>query len=379
MAIDLNLYKGREQSYIKHLFLTEYLQAAAYKIFQGRSPTFNFVDSFAGPWNVSDNSSFSDSSFDLAIHTLETVRADLGANGIAGLRIRFCFCEKDPKAVLKLREYAASKSSFEIHVFGGEFEQNLEAIEKVIPDGFTFTFIDPKGWDIRSAKVFEFLKRRNGEFFLNFMSDHINRHAEYSKVMESFGRFIADPDWEREFSSLPDEWSNEKRILHLLRRKMKESKTVTFAPDFSILVPRKDRTKMRLILGTNSEKGLEVFRDVQAKVDFEQTKLRRSLKTSGKSQGDMFTAADDAASLQFRDGVGGKANQDLAKHQALRILEERGSVPFREIAVGIMEEVAIRFTQTKDLFVEMRRDGQIRFELPPKKKKPQDETPIFKS
>ena len=45
-------YQGREQSFIKHLFLNKYLESAAYKLFQGRSPVFNFVDAFAGPWRA---------------------------------------------------------------------------------------------------------------------------------------------------------------------------------------------------------------------------------------------------------------------------------------------------------------------------------------
>ena len=55
MAADIDLYRDREQSFIKHLFLTKYLQAAAYKTLQAHSPTFNFVDAFAGAWRVSDD------------------------------------------------------------------------------------------------------------------------------------------------------------------------------------------------------------------------------------------------------------------------------------------------------------------------------------
>ena len=372
-------YRDREQSFIKHKFLTQYLQVAAFKTLQVVSPVFNFVDAFAGPWKVSDNADYADASFSQAIEMLEAVRVVLARDQSKKIKIRFCLCERDSNSAARLREYAQRKKQFEIHVFEGPFEENLSAIAEKIPNGFTFTFIDPTGWNIRSEEVFNFLRERKmGEFMLNFMSDHINRHAEYSKVVTSFGRFLADPDWEHEFSLLPADWSNERRVLHLLKKKMKVSKTATYTPDFEILVPRKDRTKMRLILGTHSEKGLEVFRDIQAKVDLEQTEMRRSLQTHGKLQVDMFTAADDAVGLQFRDGVGGKVSRDSARLQALQILEGGGSVPFHEIAMSIMEEVAIRLTQIKDLFIEMRKDGQIRFELPPKKKKPQDETLIFK-
>ena len=51
-------YVGREQTLVKHLFLTQYLQKAAFKVFQGRALTFNFVDAFAGPWNLADDTDF---------------------------------------------------------------------------------------------------------------------------------------------------------------------------------------------------------------------------------------------------------------------------------------------------------------------------------
>ena len=89
MALELENYRGREQSYIKHLFLKEYLLSAAFKTLQGRSKTFNFVDAFAGPWNVSDKSNFSDTSFHQALNTLETVRAHLGSKGNAGIEDQF--------------------------------------------------------------------------------------------------------------------------------------------------------------------------------------------------------------------------------------------------------------------------------------------------
>ncbi len=48
-VLDPSLYKGREQTYIKHLVLRRYLQKLAYK--KGwHGGTINYVDGFAGPW-----------------------------------------------------------------------------------------------------------------------------------------------------------------------------------------------------------------------------------------------------------------------------------------------------------------------------------------
>ena len=79
----------------------------------------------------------------------------------------------------------------------------------------------------------QFLHAQHGEFLLNFMSEHVNRHAEYSQVAASFGRFLADPEWATDFHSLPPDWSNEERVLHLLRCKIKTNGAATYLPRFS--------------------------------------------------------------------------------------------------------------------------------------------------
>ena len=375
MDNELDNYLGREQSYIKHLFLTQYLQAAAYKTLQGRSPTFNFVDAFAGPWRVSDES-YSDASFDQALRTLEAVRADLGRNGIAGLKIRFCFCERRADAVVRLREYAAQHEQFEIHVFHGSFEDHLNDIAAVCRDGFTFTFIDPTGWNIRSEPVLEFLRIQNGEFLLNFMAEHVNRHAEYSQVAASFGRFLADPDWTDEFNALPMDWSNERRVLHLLRRKMKGTGAATYLPDFPILKPREQRVKMRLVLGTHSARGLEVFRDVQGKVERREIETRNQLRNAGDRQVSLFTDDEIANLQQDTAGIGCPVFLREAEDRIVQLLASTEAMLFNALAIEILEAVPIRLTQIKNLANDMKKRQVISFELPQRKRVPQPATVV---
>jgi three-Cys-motif partner protein len=376
MTADLDLYRNREQSFIKHQFLTKYLQAAAYKTLQGRSSTFNFVDAFAGPWRISDEAKYSDASFDQAINTLEAVRADLSSRGIGGLKVRFCLCERRSDAVTRLREYAALRSGFEIHIFEGAFEDNLHAITKKLPDGFTFTFIDPTGWNIRNEDVFRFLRNMNGEFMLNFMSDHINRHAEYYEVAASFGRFLADVHWADEFARLPIEWSNESKILHLIKNSMLTNKVACYLPDFSIRVPRKERVKMRLILGTHSTKGLEVFRDVQERVEKQELEMRQNLRENENPQVSLFSSADIAAIEQEQQGVGCKANQAYAETIIVKFLENHPHALCGPIFNLAMENVPIRRTHLNKLLLDMRERGVIRFDLPGRKRVPQVDTHI---
>ena len=376
MTADLNLYNDREHSFIKHQFLTKYLRAAAYKTLQGHSPTFNFVDAFAGPWKVSDDAKYSDASFDQAINTLEAVRADLGRRGIGGLKVRFCFCERRSEAVARLREYAAAKNRFEIYVFEGDFEDNLDAIAAKLPDGFTFTFIDPTGWKIRNKEVFRFLRNQEGEFMLNFMSDHINRHAEYSEVEASFGRFLADAQWAEEFAQLPVAWSNERKMLHLMKDAMRQNKVATYVPDISIMVPRKERVKMRLILGTHSPKGLEVFRDVQEKVERQELEVRFNLREGDSPQISLFSAADMAAIQQEHKGVGCKMNRERAEGVIVEFLRGRAHALPDPMFNIVMQDVPIRRTQLNKLVMDMRSRGVVQFELPARKRVPQPATSI---
>ena len=376
MKSELDRYHGREQSFIKHLFLTQYLQAAGYKTLQGRSSVFNFVDAFAGPWRVSDEANYSDASFDQAFRTLESVRANLGRSGVAGLKIRFCLCEKRADAVAELRRYAEQKGSLEIHVFHGSFEDSLDQIAGACRDGFTFTFIDPTGWNIRSEPVLEFLREQNGEFLLNFMAEHVNRHAEFPKVAASFGRFLADPGWEADFNALPPDWSNEKRIMHLLKSRMKATRAATYLPDFAIHKPRENRVKMRLVLGTHSAKGLEVFRDVQEKVERTEIEMRNQLHDPSGQHLSLFSEDEIVAMQQNAAGVGCPRFQRDAEERVKEWLTERTFATFTDIATGVLEEVPMRLTQIKYLLSAMRKQRIVAFDLPPRRRVPQPNTRI---
>ena len=373
---ELQHYHGREQSYIKHIFLKKYLEILAYKIFQRNFIAFNFVDGFAGPWKVSDEESNSDASFNQAVKTLRAVQLSLRKKGIDMPKLRFCFCEKNEDSVGKLRQYAQSHNDLNIHVFQGRFEDNLRKIDKICKNGFTFSFIDPTGWDIDTARILCFLENRKGEFLINYMSEPINRHAEYYGVSKSMGRFLADPSWEQEFNSLPSELNNEQRVLQLWKKKARQSKVASFLPDFEILRPRQNRLKMRLLLGTHSIKGLEVFRDVQAKAELEQFDTRERLRVNEDEQMSLF---EDKATISWRqetEGIGSATFKEKARTRIVKKVSDKGRVKFLDLVADVLENVSIRKTQLKDLIVNMRRDGVVDFDSTSPRSKPKDGTLI---
>ena len=370
-------YKGREHSYVKHQFLTQYLQSAAYKILQGRSPVFNYVDAFAGPWQYTEGSELSDTSFHRAVQRLETVRSDLERRGIENLSVRPFFCEKRKRAVEQLREYAKQHSSLRIRVYGGKFEDNLHAIEEACREGFTFTFIDPTGWNIASDVVFDFLVRLNGEFLLNFMAEPIDRHATYSKVTASIGRFLADPDWEGDFARCARGGSNEEKVLRLLKTKMKERRVATYLPDMAIKRPRQERIKMRLVLGTHSPIGVDVFRDVQEKVEKMAMGIRSDIKR-GVGFRTLFASNDELIAMQQEhEGVGSPSSLRQAERLIVGWLQQTDGIPFGQLAPRVMEEVPIRKTQLNTLMGKMKEQGVVCFDLPERARVPRPGTRIW--
>lgn len=299
MQPQIEHYGRREQSYIKHIFLNKYLEAAAFKLLQPRrgAPVFNFVDAFAGPWRVSDSDDFLDASFSQALTTLETVRQQLTKMGRARLRVRYRFCERNPESFVKLRQFAAERREFDIQVFQGSFEDNIDEVAAACREGFTFTFIDPTGWNIESDKVFSFLKNLNGEFLFNFMAEDINRHAGWEGVSESVGRFLANPAWRQEFIDLPIDWSNERKILNLLKKKIKEAGVATWLPEMSILRPREHRVKMRLLLGTHHVLGEKYFGRFKRK--WKRKRFRPDKASQSRRVGSLFCSRT-ASSLKSK-------------------------------------------------------------------------------
>ena len=167
---------------------------------------------------------------------------------------------------------------------------------------------------------------------------------------------------------------NEERVLHLLKKKMKATGAATYLPDFPILKPREQRVKMRLVLGTHSTKGLEVFRDVQYKVERSEIETRNQLSREGDFQISLFADDEVTALQQNSAGVGCPRFQREAEARVTNLLRDGKGIRFDTIATDVLETVPIRLTQLNTLANEMKRREVISFDLPPLKRVPQPDT-----
>ena len=91
--LDPSLYKGREQTFIKHFVLEHYLQKLTYK--KGwHGGVINYVDCFAGPWQHASEE-LSDTSPFIALQELSKARDTLRDKGRPALSLRCLFIERE--------------------------------------------------------------------------------------------------------------------------------------------------------------------------------------------------------------------------------------------------------------------------------------------
>lgn len=106
---------------------------------------------------------------------------------------------------------------------------------------------------------------------------------------------------------------------------------------------------MRLILGTHSSKGLEVFRDVQEKVELNEIAVRNNIQDNNSKQMGLFSDDYIAEFQQEREGMGCAKYLDQAKDEILEALRLYGASKFAELSSHVMDEIPIRLTRVKSL------------------------------
>src|SRR5262245_64166686 len=92
-------YQGREQSYVKHVFLERYLERLVHKT-ASRYDHIAYIDGFAGPWQ-SANEQFQDTSFGIALAALRSAKAIWRQAG-RNVRMSAFLIERDSEAYEKL-------------------------------------------------------------------------------------------------------------------------------------------------------------------------------------------------------------------------------------------------------------------------------------
>ncbi|HEV7242254.1 MAG TPA: three-Cys-motif partner protein TcmP [Thermoanaerobaculia bacterium] len=289
-------YDGREQSYLKHYVLSEYLLRFG-PIIGSQWRTINYIDSFAGPWEHRD-AEYRDTSFGIAVECFREARARVREMFGRDLRVRCRFLEKGKSAFEKLDVYAQSLSDIEARALNTEFEAavpNLLAFASEPRNAFTFLFVDPKGWSGFSMDVIApILQLPSSEVLINFMTGHVRRFLEDEKSATSFVRLFGR-DIRDEFAGLTGD-AREERAIREYMRSVKRTGRFLYVGSAIVFKPEIETPHFHLMYGTRDNKGVKVFKEVEEKL-FGVTREVRAVakerrRVAQTSQASMFAPSD---------------------------------------------------------------------------------------
>jgi len=129
-------YQGREQAYVKHVFLERYLERLVHKT-ASRYDHVVYVDGFAGPWQ-SANEQFQDTSFGIALNALRQAKATWKTSR-RNVKMSAHLVEQDSGAYAKLATMAARYPDVEVKTYSGGFLSVLPMIlGDIPPQAFAF-------------------------------------------------------------------------------------------------------------------------------------------------------------------------------------------------------------------------------------------------
>ena len=275
----LSNYAGREQAFVKHFLLEKYLAPLAYKVGSAWD-SIVYVDGFAGPWGVTD-ANFADSSFAIAIETLESAQAGL-RDKLRDIHMEAILVEKEKDAFEKLKSYADANTtpSFPIEALKGDFIDKLSDIDNLIKqrcrNPFRFVFLDPKGWaDIPMNKLQPFLQHRSCEVLINLMTSFIVRFLTTDDRSESYNSLFGRPAVLERLRQIPKGTSEQaEQAVREYCRSLRDLCKFKYVSSAVILEPNEESIRYFLVYGTNDSKGLEVFKNAESKAAKIQNEVR---------------------------------------------------------------------------------------------------------
>lgn len=362
--VSLDNYKGREQAYVKHVLLEQYLEALIHKTASSYQHIV-YVDGFAGPWqNLSEQ--FEDTSFGIALKALRRAKGSWKA-ARRDVKMSAILVEKAPAAFEKLQTLPPKFPDLDVKPLKGDFVTLIPAILGLIPkDAFAFFLLDPKGWRIPVRAVQPLLARSNSEVIFNFMFEFINRAASIDDpvVIAGLNELLPFGDWR---DKLLNAQSPDQRKL-VLTNAFKESLTTLgdykHVCETTILRPDRDRPLYSLFYGTRHDIGLEVFRDCQVKALDAQANARASTKV-GKTvtktgQSELFNSLHEMGQNEAASFL--SSEQRKARETLLRLAPDVMSpIRYRDLWPQVLAAHVVRRTQVNQLAAELRKDGLLVF------------------
>jgi three-Cys-motif partner protein len=381
--VSLEDYAGREQSYVKHIFLERYLEALVFKTASSYTHIV-YVDGFAGPWQ-SANEHFEDTSFGIALNALRSAKQAWKQSG-RDVHMTALLVERDRAAYARLATIPDKYLDITIKTYDADFISVVPAILKDIPgDAFAFFLIDPKGWRIPMLKLRPLLARPKSEVTFNFMFEFINRAASMADPITIQGldelmpygnwkQRLVDGEQEAGRPLTPDERKD--ILVGAFSESLRQLGAYEYVAETTILRPLSDRPLYCLCYATRHEKGIAVFRDCQIAALHAQAATRAAgkvkHKASSSGQAEMFDSLHDMGPNEVA------AFLDAEKKRAVvAILDLTPKSPdhiiYRKLWAAVLTRHVVRLTDVNALCGILRKREELVFpDWEPRKRVPQD-------
>jgi three-Cys-motif partner protein len=292
-SLDLAVYAGREQAYVKHYLLEKYLLDWGYKV-GSEWDALVYIDGFAGPWGVKDPNC-ADSSFGVATETLKAITEGLRPRG-RNLGTRSILVEKTNTAFAELNAFAAAKQKAgeDVVALQGEFVATLPKVKQLISEAgknpFKFFLLDPKGWkDIPMTDLAGTLKDRSCEVLVNLMTSDITRFIEQSDRANSYNALFGRPgvlDTLRQLTKGTGEQAE--CAVREYCKSLKQLCGFKYVSQAVILEPNAEAIRYFLIYATNHPTGVDVFKSAEMKAAKIQDEARSEAKIRKTKQSEFI-------------------------------------------------------------------------------------------
>lgn len=367
----VNFYQDREQTFLKHYFLENYLGRLVWNI-GSFADEFVYFDGFAGPWR-SDDDAFEDTSPVIAIRKLIEVKQGLASRG-KRLNVRCFFVESDPNAYPDLQRAVQVAEDISVETMNCSFIEALPSVLGKLGRAFTLTFIDPTGWTgFPMNALIPLLQRRSGEVLINFMFDFINRFIEapQPELERSLNDLFGGPGWR----VLLERPNREDAILDFYRDRVRRAGCLRYVTATRIKKPTQGRTYFHLVYATGHAKGLVEFHKVEQKAAEEEEKARlyrareKRLRTTGT--GELFSVE------QTMEGGGrsyaGERETRLAQARTWlqQALQDRKVIRWDDALPGMLEIPMVWEQDAKAIVKAEREAGRLEVDgLGPKERVP---------
>lgn len=380
MALDPANYVGREQAYVKHYFLAEYLERLIFRISSAYDELI-YVDGFSGPWQ-NRGERFEDTSFGIALRALTLAKQTWTtmANHAQRRRVkmRAHLVERNDAAFARLAELQQMFPEVEIIPHKGDFTELAPQLANAIsPRAFAFVLIDPKGWSVDLEAIRPMIGRRNCEVVFNFMFDFINRFAllEDPVIAGQLDRLIPGRDWrapiralERNNTSAADGHrvadARKSALVEEFKAALSTVGRYRFVADVDVMRPTTDRTLYFLVYGTRRPSGMEVFRDCHVSSLDAQSEMRGRRKLQGVQQrsGQLELLASTNDMGPDRSAISLPMETQRARDLLLALAPYDGSaVRWDEVWPAVLSRCVIRLTELKRIANELRKSRELVF------------------